>query len=93
MPTDAGTIFKDWGFAGLGLATTFYLARAVYGLTRANGSRPATLSDVVKAIEAHAKEEKEHHDKQEDRELRFIEALGEMRADIMLLLDRWKRAP
>lgn len=94
MPGDpAATIFKDFGFLGLGLATFFYLARALYALTRANGQRQSTLNDVVKAIDAHAKEEKDHHDRQEERENELNRILTSMRTDVLLLLDRGKRLP
>lgn len=61
MPPDAGSLLRDFGYMGVGAAAFFYLAKALYELSRRNGSRPATLKDVVDAIHTHADEESEHH--------------------------------
>ena len=87
-PNEVTTIFRDFGSLGLGLATIFYLARSIYALSQRNGSRAATLNDVVRAIETHAEEERQHHEHQAERETKFVAALAEMRSDIWRLIGR-----
>lgn len=79
-------LFKDFGYLGVGAAGMWWAGKGLYLMaSQRNGNRPASLKDVVEAINKlialngkHAEDETKHHEKQEEMNHKMLESINRL---------------
>lgn len=86
---DLKDVMQALGFGGMTAATALYLSMTLHRLlTQRNGSRPKTLTDVVRILERHSAEEAGWHREQMEATQRQTEAVHDLRVDMARLIGR-----
>jgi hypothetical protein len=82
-------LMQALGYGGVTAATALYLAMTLHRVvTQRNGSRPKTLTDVVRILERHGADEAGWHQEQMHATQRQTEAVHELRVDMARLMGR-----